>query len=81
MEKYPGWVNVNDTYKIKKDFYELKQKLEEIEKHINNFLSHKKTIREGMRAKKKIKEVRDEFLSTISKKITKTKQDYKSDYS
>ena len=27
MEKYPGWLNVNDTYKIKKDLYELKLKI------------------------------------------------------
>ena len=34
MEKYPGWLNINDTYKIKKDFAELKSIIEEIEQDI-----------------------------------------------
>lgn len=81
MEKYPGWLNVNDTYKIKKDFAELKAFLDEIEKDINDFLGHKKTLSKGVKARKKLVIVKDEMIPQISRKILKTKQDYKSDYS
>jgi hypothetical protein len=81
MEKYPGWLNVNDTYKIKKDLYELKLKIEEIEMELSLFLGNRKNVTAGMRAKKKILSLREEDLRKISKKITKMKQDYKSDYS
>lgn len=81
MEKYPGWLNVNDTYKIKKDFAELKEIIEEIEKDINAFLGHKKTKYKGKRARKKLALLKNELIPQISRKILKTKQDYESDYS
>jgi ribosome-interacting GTPase 1 len=81
MEKYPGWLNINDTYKIKKDFAELKEIIEEIEKDINAFLGHKKTKYKGKRARKKLALLKNELIPQISRKILKTKQDYESDYS
>lgn len=81
MEKYPGWLNINDTYKIKKDFAELKAILDEIESDINAFLGHKKTKYKGKRARKKLALLKNELIPNISRKILKTKQDYESDYS
>lgn len=81
MEKYPGWLNINDTYKIKKDFAQLKEIIEEIEKDINSFLGHKKTKYKGKRARKKLAFLKNELMPEISRKILKTKQDYESDYS
>jgi ribosome-interacting GTPase 1 len=80
MEKYPGWLNINDTYKIKKDFAELKSIIEEIESDITAFLSHKKTKYKGKRARKKLALLKNELIPQISRKILKTKQDYESDY-
>lgn len=81
MEKYPGWLNVNDSYKIKKDFARLKEIIEEIEKDINAFLGHKKTKYKGKRSRKKLAFLKNELIPEISRKILKTKQDYESDYS
>jgi len=81
MEKYPGWLNLNDTYKIKKDLAELKSIISEIEKDVNVFLGSKKVVRRSISARRKLRYLRKELIPTIAKKILKTKQDYKSDYS
>jgi hypothetical protein len=80
MEKYPGWLNINDTYKIKKDFAELKSIIEEIEQDINAFLGNRKVKYKGKRARKKLALLKKELIPNISRKILKTKQDYESDY-
>jgi hypothetical protein len=80
MEKYPGWLNINDIYKIKKDFAELKSIIDEIEQDINAFLGNKKVKYKGKRARKKLALLKKELIPNISRKILKTKQDYESDY-
>ena len=81
MEKYPGWLNINDVYKIKKDFAELKEVIEKIEKDIEILLSHKKSVDKGKKARTKIAYLKNKLLPEISRKVLKTHQDYKSDYS
>ena len=81
MEKYPGWLNINDTYKIKKDLAEIKAVIEEIEKDINVFLGPKKVEVRSTSARRKLRYLRKELIPTIAKKILKTKQDYIGDYS
>lgn len=80
MEKYPGWLNINDIYKIKKDFAELKSIIDEIEQDINAFLGNRKVKYKGKRARKKLALLKKELIPNISRKILKTKQDYESDY-
>jgi len=80
MEKYPGWLNINDTYKIKKDFAELKSIIDQIEQDINAFLGNRKVKYKGKRARKKLALLKKELIPNISRKILKTKQDYESDY-
>lgn len=80
-EKYPGWVNVNDTYKIYKDLHDLKLLIEELEKDIKIFLGPKKSKSRSTSARRKLRYLRKELIPILSKKIIKTKQDYESDYS
>ncbi len=79
--KYDEFFNVNDTYKIKEDIGMLKTMIKEIESDITAFLSHKKVKYKGIRARKKLGIIKNEFLPHIQRKILKTKQDYDSDYS
>ncbi|GIV43964.1 MAG: hypothetical protein KatS3mg035_1087 [Bacteroidia bacterium] len=79
--KYDEFFNVNDTYKIKQDIAQLKALIEEVEEDINAFLSHKKVKYKGVRARKRLGSIKNEFIPNIQRKILKTKQDYDSDYS
>lgn len=81
MEKYPGWLNVNDTYKIYKDIAELKTLIDEFEKDINSFLGSKKVKKKSTSARKKLRYLKKELIPLIAEKILKTKHDYESDYS
>ena len=69
MEKYPGWLNINDTYKIKKDLAELKAVIEEIEKDINVLLGPKKVETRSTSARRKLRYLRKELIPTMAKKI------------
>lgn len=73
--------NINDTYKIKKDFESIKQLILDIEEDINKFLGPNKPKRRGVKARSKITRLKNKLLPEISRKILKTKQDYDSDYS
>jgi hypothetical protein len=79
--KYDEFFNVNDTYKIKEDIAQLRALIDDLEKDINAFLSHKKVKYKGVRARKKVGIIKNEFLPNLQRKILKTKQDYDSDYS
>ena len=73
MEKYPGWLNLNDTYRIKKDLAEIKAVIEEIEKDINVFLGPKKVGVRSTSARRKLRYLRKELIPTIAKKNIKNK--------
>lgn len=79
--KYDEFFNVNDTYKIKEDLARLRSLLDDIDSDINAFLSHKKVKYKGVRARKKLGFIKNEFVPNLQRKILKTKQDYDSDYS
>lgn len=79
--KYDDFFNVNDTYKIKKDWEEVKKLILEIEEDINKFLGPNKPKRRGVKARSKITKLKTKLLPEIARKILKTKQDYESDYS
>lgn len=79
--KYDEYFNVNDTYKIKKDFAELKKLIDEIGDDIDKMLGPKKFKSRGVDARRKIRLLKKELLPVIARKILKTKQDYDSDYS
>jgi hypothetical protein len=78
--KFDDFFNINDTYKIKQDIASLRAKIDEVEKDVNAFLSHKKVKYKGVSARKKLSLIRNEFIPNLQKKILKTKQDYDSDY-
>ncbi len=78
--KYDGIPNVNDTYHIKEDMFELKHLVASIEEDITAFLSHKKVKRRGVLARKKLQFIKKELLPDLQKKILKTKQDYEAYY-
>lgn len=73
--------NINDTYKIKQSIIDLKKLILDLELDVNDFLGHKKTKYKGVRARKKLGIIRNEFIPKLQKNILKTKQDYDSDYS
>lgn len=73
--------NINDTYKIKKDFEDIKKIILEIEEDIGKFLGPNKPKRRGVKARSKITKLKNKLLPEIARKILKTKQDYDSDYS
>jgi hypothetical protein len=77
---YDEYHNVNDTYKIKKDWEEAKKLMSEIEKDIDKFLGPNKTKIRGTKARVKIFKL-NKLLIIIARKALKTKQDYNSDYS
>lgn len=79
--KYDEFFNINDTYKIKKDWEEIKKLIIEIEEDINSFLGPKKPKSRGVTARSKIRKLKNKDLPEIARKILKTKQDYESDYS
>jgi hypothetical protein len=79
--KFDDFFNVNDTYKIKKDWQEIKDLISEIEEDINKFLGPTKPKRRGVKARSKITKLKNKLLPVVSRKILKTKQDYDSDYS
>lgn len=78
--KYNDLFNINDTYGIKADLEEIKELLAEIEIDVNKFLGPKKPKIRGVRARSKITKLKNTLLPNIARKILKTKQDYKSDY-
>ena len=78
---FDDFFNVNDTYKIKKDWDDIKKLISEIEMDINKFLGPNKPKRRGVKARSKITKLKNKLLPDISRKILKTKQDYDSDYS
>ena len=79
--KFDELYNINDTYKIKQDIVQLRALIDDIEKDLNAFLSHKKTKYKSVDARRKLRELRNEFIPSLQKKILKTRQDYDSDYS
>lgn len=79
--KYDDFFNINDTYKIKKDWDEIKKFMMEIEIDINKFLGPNKPKKRGVKARSKISKLKNKLLPEIARKILKTKQDYDSDYS
>lgn len=79
--KFDDYYNVNDTYKIKEDWAAIKKLILEIEKDINELLSPNKPKRRAVMARSKIRNLKNEMLPNIARKILKTKQDYNSDYS
>jgi hypothetical protein len=79
--KYDEFFNVNDTYKIKKDWEEVKKMILDIEEDINKFLGPNRPKRRGVKARSKITKLKGKLLPEIARKILKTKQDYESDYS
>ena len=78
--KYDELFNVNDAYKIKEEIAQLKLLIDSIDGDITAFLSHKKVKYKGVRARKKLGLIKNEFIPNIQRKILKTKQDYDSDY-
>jgi hypothetical protein len=79
--KYDDLFNINDTYKIKKDWEEIKKLMILIEIDINKFLGPKKPKVRGVAARSKMTKLKNKLLPEIAGKILKTKQDYQSDYS
>lgn len=79
--KYDDLFNINDTYKIKKDWEEIKKLMILIEIDINKFLGPKKPKVRGVAARSKMTKLKNKLLPGIAHKILKTKQDYQSDYS
>lgn len=79
--RYDEYFNINDTYKIKKDWADIKELMEEIEKDITKFLGPKKPKIRGVKARVKISKLKNKLLPEIARKILKTRQDYQSDYS
>lgn len=79
--KYDDFFNINDTYKIKKDWDEIKKLMESIEIDINKFLGPIKPKTRGTKARSKITKLKNKLLPEIARKILKTRQDYDSDYS
>jgi len=45
--KFDEFFNINDTYKIKQDIASLRAKIDEVEKDVESFLSHKKVKYKG----------------------------------
>lgn len=78
--KYDEDVNINDYYKIKKDWNDLKKLIEATEKDLDLFLGYRKVKRRCGPARRKIVKMKT-LLKKISKNILKTKQDFESDYS
>ena len=72
--------NFNDTYGINKDWVEFKKMCGVFEVELAKFLGHKKNKKAGIRARKKLFEIR-KFSKAIGGKILQTRQDYDSDYS
>lgn len=79
--KIDDFFNVNDTYKIKKDWDDIKKLMLEIEEDINKFLGPKKPKKRGVKARSKITKLKNTLLPNVARKILKTRQDYDSDYS
>lgn len=79
--KYDDFFNINDAYKIKKDWDDIKKLIIEIEEDINKFLGPKKTKIRGVKARSKITKLKNKLLPVVARKILKTRQDYDSDYS
>lgn len=79
--KFDDFYNINDTYKIKADWDAIKKLVLEIEKDINELLSPNKPKRRAVKARSKIRILKNEMLPNVARKILKTKQDYDSDYS
>lgn len=79
--KFDDFWNINDTYKIKKDWDDIKKFMSEIEADITAFLGPKKYKIRGVKARGKIVKLKNKLLPAVSKKILKTRQDYDSDYS
>lgn len=77
----PEDFNINDTYKIKKDWEEIKKLVQQIDDDLELFLSHKKVKKRGVRARVNIFKLKNKMLLGVAKKILKTKQDYDGDYS
>lgn len=73
--------NINDTYKVKKDWDDIKKLMSEIEEDINKFFGPNKPKIRGVKARSKITKLKNKLLPEIARKILKTKQDYDSDYS
>jgi hypothetical protein len=74
-------ININDVYQIKRDLFELKKKIEEAERDVDELLGPYKIKSRAVKARKKLREIRRQLLPDIEKKILKQKQDYESDYS
>jgi len=72
--------NVNDEYNIREDWELFKKNCNEFELQLTKFLSHTKNKEAGIRARKKLKELKIQ-TKFLAKKILKKKQDYDSDYS
>ena len=72
--------NINDTYNIRDDWKSFRVCCDEFEQELTKFLSHTKNKTAGIRARKKLKELKEK-AHKIGKKILKKKQDYDSDYS
>jgi hypothetical protein len=79
--KFDEYYNINDTYKIKKDWAEIKKLVDEITQDIDKFLGPNKPKSRAVDARRKIRNLKSELLPNIARKILKTKQDYESDYS
>lgn len=79
--KFDEFFNINDTYKIKKDWDDIKKFMAEIEEDINEFLGPNKFKIRGVKARGKITRLKNKMLPDVSRKILKTRQDYDSDYS
>lgn len=80
MPRLDEHYNVNDTYKIKKDWADFTPLCEEFEKQLTSFLSHTRNKTAGIRARKALKDM-FEHLEKIRKKTLKQSQDYEGDYS
>jgi len=74
-------ININDTYDIKREIFELKKKIQELEVDVDEFLGPLKIKSRGVKARSKLRAIRKESIPSIEKKILKKKQDYESDYS
>ena len=81
MKDEDEYININDTYNIRKDIALLRKLIDAVELDITAFLSHKKVKSKAVKARAKLRNIKKEFIPSLEKKILKTKQDYDSDYS
>lgn len=72
-------LNINDHYDVLLDWREFKSLVSDIDKDLEKFYGPSKIKVAGVRARKKMIDLRERILG-IRKKINKQRQDYESEY-